>query len=436
MAQEKEAIHEVGIFRVEVFGSGRRNRYTSSKFNVRCDAIGLHEREILLLSVIGPETSVKALTAGLRASGNDQKRIEYSASVESVEGRSLSRCSDGYRVYRTKLDYDQWHVLFLAKRVGFMPVMTDDALWRHLQGEEFTTPLLRDWVPWLKTAMQRRELLVCLEQSGCQAGIVLAENADLDELVSQGLKKGDLTIRGHHGQGRARRDRSIAKEVTNLDEYMLAHGSLLGKQAERSLNPLHVPGRDTVPTLDLLRDPFDAQAHVIEATRKALARQKALMLVGEISHRVLNEYTHAIATLAIARAETTDLRARNALAAAERRLRAHADVHRALRPPPAGQPYDLGNYLAEVNDAQLRRTFAEMAQQKLDAAVVDEGGSFLAQRALIVELAGKHRLPVIYPYRDYVDAGGLMAYAPELGELAQRMANDVHQILNGARPGA
>jgi len=29
----------------------------------------------------------------------------------------------------------------------------------------------------------------------------------------------------------------------------------------------------------------------------------------------------------------------------------------------------------------------------------------------------------------------LMAYAPELGELAQRMANDVHQILNGAKPG-
>jgi ABC-type uncharacterized transport system substrate-binding protein len=94
-----------------------------------------------------------------------------------------------------------------------------------------------------------------------------------------------------------------------------------------------------------------------------------------------------------------------------------------------------GNFLAEVNDAQLRRTFAEMAQQKLDAAVVDEGGTFLAQRALIAELAGKYRLPVIYPYRDYADLGGLMAYAPELGELAQRIANDVHQILNGAKPG-
>jgi len=51
------------------------------------------------------------------------------------------------------------------------------------------------------------------------------------------------------------------------------------------------------------------------------------------------------------------------------------------------------------------------------------------------ELAGKYRLPVVYPYRDYVDQGGLMAYAPDLGELAQRLANDVHHILNGAKPG-
>jgi ABC-type uncharacterized transport system substrate-binding protein len=91
--------------------------------------------------------------------------------------------------------------------------------------------------------------------------------------------------------------------------------------------------------------------------------------------------------------------------------------------------------LVEVSDAQLRRSFAEMARQQFDAVIVDEGGSFLAQRALISELAGRHRLPVIYPYRDYVDMGGLMAYAPDLGELAQRMANDVHQILNGAKPG-
>ncbi|THD79305.1 MAG: sensor histidine kinase [Phenylobacterium sp.] len=83
-----------------------------------------------------------------------------------------------------------------------------------------------------------------------------------------------------------------------------------------------------------------------------------LLLVGEISHRVLNEFTHAIATLSLARAETTDLGARRALAAAEGRLRAYADVHRALRPPPSGRPCDLGAYLetvcAALSGASLR----------------------------------------------------------------------------------
>jgi putative ABC transport system substrate-binding protein len=104
----------------------------------------------------------------------------------------------------------------------------------------------------------------------------------------------------------------------------------------------------------------------------------------------------------------------------------------------AGQPLGIAlttMILPEVNDAQLRHTFAEMAQQQFDAALVDENGSFLALRALIVELAEKHRLPVIYPYRDYADLGGLITYAPDLGELAQRLANDVHQILNGAKAG-
>jgi putative tryptophan/tyrosine transport system substrate-binding protein len=88
-----------------------------------------------------------------------------------------------------------------------------------------------------------------------------------------------------------------------------------------------------------------------------------------------------------------------------------------------------------VDDVQLRRTFGEMGQQRFDAAIVGEGGSFLAQRVLIAELAEKHRLPIIYPYRDYVDLGGLMTYGPELGELAQRLADDVHQILGGTKPG-
>ena len=93
------------------------------------------------------------------------------------------------------------------------------------------------------------------------------------------------------------------------------------------------------------------------------------------------------------------------------------------------------SFLPQVDETQLRRSFAEMAAQRTDAILLDGSGSFLAFRVLLVELAAKGRIPAIYPYRDYVEQGGLMAFAPDLGELAERMASDVQQILNGAKPG-
>jgi ABC-type uncharacterized transport system substrate-binding protein len=92
------------------------------------------------------------------------------------------------------------------------------------------------------------------------------------------------------------------------------------------------------------------------------------------------------------------------------------------------------SFLSQLDEAQLRRSFAEMAEQRMDAMLLDGSGSFLAFRALLVELAANTRIPVVYPFRDYVEQGGLMAYAPDLGELAERMANDVHQIFDGANP--
>jgi putative ABC transport system substrate-binding protein len=85
--------------------------------------------------------------------------------------------------------------------------------------------------------------------------------------------------------------------------------------------------------------------------------------------------------------------------------------------------------------AEIERVFAAMGQQRPDAVLVSGEGDLYANRALIAELALKNRLPAMCPYRDYVDAGGLMAYTVDLAELLKRMAIDVHQILNGARPG-
>ena len=85
--------------------------------------------------------------------------------------------------------------------------------------------------------------------------------------------------------------------------------------------------------------------------------------------------------------------------------------------------------------AEIERIFAVMEQQRPDAVLVSGEGDLYANRRLIAELARKHGLPAMCPYRDYVEAGGLMAYTVDLAELLRRMADDVHQILKGAKPG-
>jgi putative ABC transport system substrate-binding protein len=85
--------------------------------------------------------------------------------------------------------------------------------------------------------------------------------------------------------------------------------------------------------------------------------------------------------------------------------------------------------------SEIERVFAAIEKQKPDAVLVSGEGDLYANRQLIAGLAEKHRLPVMCPYRDYVDAGGLMAYTVDLAELLKRMADDVHQILNGTKPG-
>lgn len=89
----------------------------------------------------------------------------------------------------------------------------------------------------------------------------------------------------------------------------------------------------------------------------------------------------------------------------------------------------------EGNPSDIERAFAAIEQQRPDAVLVSGEGDLYAHRQLIAELAQKKRLPIMCPYFDYVEAGALMGYAVDLAELLKRMADDVHQILKGAKPG-
>jgi len=89
----------------------------------------------------------------------------------------------------------------------------------------------------------------------------------------------------------------------------------------------------------------------------------------------------------------------------------------------------------EGTSSEIERVFSEMGQHRPDAVLVSGEGDLYAHRQLIAELTQKSRLPAMCPYRDYVDAGGLMGYTVDLAELLRRMADDVHKILYGAKPG-
>jgi ABC-type uncharacterized transport system substrate-binding protein len=84
--------------------------------------------------------------------------------------------------------------------------------------------------------------------------------------------------------------------------------------------------------------------------------------------------------------------------------------------------------------SEIERVFAAIEQQRPDALLVSGEGDLYANRQLIAELSVRKRLPTMCPYRDHVEAGALMGYAVDLAELLRRMADDVHQILKGAKP--
>jgi putative ABC transport system substrate-binding protein len=59
---------------------------------------------------------------------------------------------------------------------------------------------------------------------------------------------------------------------------------------------------------------------------------------------------------------------------------------------------------------------------------------FTSHRNALVELAAANRLPVVYGFREHVEAGGLMSYGPNFRELYRRAAVFVDKILKGAKP--
>jgi len=83
----------------------------------------------------------------------------------------------------------------------------------------------------------------------------------------------------------------------------------------------------------------------------------------------------------------------------------------------------------------LDNTFRAIARSRAEALFVLESAPIYRARTEIAQLALKHRLPTSFAFREYVDAGGLLAYGVNFSTMFRRAAEYTDKILKGANPG-
>jgi ABC-type uncharacterized transport system substrate-binding protein len=101
-----------------------------------------------------------------------------------------------------------------------------------------------------------------------------------------------------------------------------------------------------------------------------------------------------------------------------------------------GQALGVQLQLLEVRGPEdFESAFAAMTRDRAEALITLGDPLTVSHRMRIVDLAAKSRLPTMYDVREFVEAGGLMAYGPSLADLFRRAAAYVDKILKGAKPG-
>jgi ABC-type uncharacterized transport system substrate-binding protein len=86
------------------------------------------------------------------------------------------------------------------------------------------------------------------------------------------------------------------------------------------------------------------------------------------------------------------------------------------------------------NEQEIDAAFVTLAQKHFDALLIVSSPLFTNRRHQIVALANHHRIPTIYPLREYVSSGGLMSYGSSIADAYRQSGVYAGRILSGAKP--
>jgi putative tryptophan/tyrosine transport system substrate-binding protein len=90
--------------------------------------------------------------------------------------------------------------------------------------------------------------------------------------------------------------------------------------------------------------------------------------------------------------------------------------------------------LSAATEAEIEMAFADAVRRQAGALMVASDPFFLGRREQIVALAARHRVPSIYQFRAFVEAGGLVSYGTSLADAYKQAGLQVGRILKGEKP--
>lgn len=101
----------------------------------------------------------------------------------------------------------------------------------------------------------------------------------------------------------------------------------------------------------------------------------------------------------------------------------------------AAQAFKIGiQYLVTTTNDDFDKAFQAMVREKAQAMLTFPDATTLSRSTKLAEFGLKQRLPSIFGWKEYVDAGGLLSYGPNLEDSYRRLALYVDKVLKGAKP--